>query len=180
MIPSSISAAINGAAPIMFGKFVVTGQVFYLTKFSYGLVNLKPILPGHVLVCPRRVVTRVSELTPDEVVDFYSSVQKVANAIEKHYKADALNISIQDGPLAGQTVPHVHCHIIPRKLNDLPNVDDIYKKLSGREGDLDYTFSVLKETSKLDKTFQNPDENRSGPRSAEVMEEEARSLSTLF
>lgn len=171
-------AATSG--PIMFGKFVVTTQVFYKTKLSYGLVNLRPILPGHVLVCPRRVVSRVSEMTEEEAADFYGSVQKVARAVEKHYKADALNIAIQDGPLAGQTVPHIHCHIIPRKLNDLPNVDDIYAKLNGHEGDMDYVFSVLKANANKDKTFQNPDEAREGPRTPEIMEAEAKILSKLF
>lgn len=167
-------------ATILFGKFVVTSQVFYHTPWSYGLVNLRPILPGHVLVCPRRVVSRISDMTEEEATDFYSSVQKVARVVEKHYSADALNIAIQDGPLAGQTVPHVHCHIIPRKLSDLPNVDDIYKKLSGKEGDLDYTFSVLKATAGTDKTFSNPDETRAGPRTLQEMEAEAQTLSKLF
>lgn len=168
------------SASIKFGTFTVTRQVFYLTPLSFGLVNLKPILPGHVLVCPRRGVSRVSELTPEEVVDFYSSVQKVAGVIEKHYKADGLNIAIQDGPLAGQTVPHVHCHIIPRRLADFPNVDDIYKRLNGKEGDMEYVFSVLKENASKDKAFQSPDETRSGPRSLQVMEEEAEVLSKMF
>lgn len=173
-------ATIKSNTPITFGKFIVTRQVFFLTKLSFGLVNLRPIVPGHVLVCPRRSVSRISDLNSEEVTDFYASVQKVAKAIEKQYQADALNIAIQDGPLAGQTVPHVHCHIIPRKLNDLPNVDDIYKKLNGKEGDLDYVFSVLKENANKDKTFQNPDVNRAGPRSLEVMEKEAEILSQLF
>lgn len=165
---------------VRFGPFIVTSQVFYRSKLSFGLVNLKPILPGHVLVCPNRVVSRISEMSHEEAIDFYTSVHTVANAIEKYYKADSLNISIQDGPLAGQTVPHVHCHIIPRKLGDLPNVDDIYGLLNGREGDLDYVFKTLREAGKQDKTFQNPDANRSGPRTEPVMAAEAIELSKLF
>jgi bis(5'-adenosyl)-triphosphatase len=46
---------------------VVTTQVFYATKLSAALVNLKPILPGHSLVIPRRVVPRYTDLSPDEV-----------------------------------------------------------------------------------------------------------------
>ncbi|VVT43700.1 uncharacterized protein SAPINGB_P000106 [Magnusiomyces paraingens] len=170
----------SAQAPILFGKFVVTSQVFYKTKWSFGLVNIRPIVPGHVLVCPRRVVSRISQMTEEEAIDFYSSVQKVARVVETHYKADSLNIAIQDGPLAGQTVPHVHCHIIPRRLNDLPNVDDIYKKLNGKEGDLEYVFSVLKANANGDKAFQSPDDTRGGPRTLEVMQDEAQMLSKLF
>src|ERR1700738_292577 len=53
--------------PIQFAQFVVTTQVFYTTKLSAALVNLKPILPGHSLVIPRRVVPRYTDLLPDEV-----------------------------------------------------------------------------------------------------------------
>lgn len=165
---------------IKFGQFTVTSQVFLRTAYTYGLVNLKPILPGHVLVCPLRSISRVSEFTPDEAQDFYATVQRVARVVERHYRADALNISIQDGPLAGQTVPHVHCHIIPRKLNDLANIDDVYGRLNSVENDLQKSFEVLKQAGREDTRFQSPDLSRSGPRSMEEMEKEAKELAKLF
>lgn len=51
----------------------------------------------------------------EEHVDLFQSVRVVSNTLEKHYAADALNIAIQDGKDAGQSVPHVHVHILPRK-----------------------------------------------------------------
>lgn len=165
---------------IKFGPFTVTRQVFLRTAYTYGLVNLKPILPGHVLVCPLRAISRVSEFTPAEAQDFYATVQRVAGVIESHYHADALNISIQDGPLAGQTVPHVHCHIIPRKLHDLANVDDVYGRLNSVDNDLQKSFEILKQANRDDTRFQNPDVGRSGPRSMEEMERAAKELAQLF
>lgn len=175
-----LTTAMTVSSIVRFGPFIVTNQVFYRSANSFGLVNLKPILPGHVLVCPNRVISRITDLSTEEASDFYNSVQVISKAIEVHYKADSLNIAIQDGPLAGQTVPHVHCHIIPRRLGDLPNVDDIYKLLNGKEGDLEYTFKVLLEAGKQDKTFQNPDQTREGPRTEAVMNAEALELSRLF
>ena len=64
----------------------------------------------------------------EEHVDLFQSVRVVSNALEKHYSADALNIAIQDGKDAGQSVPHVHVHILPRKsgqqlpLKDNPSI----------------------------------------------------------
>ena len=55
------------AQVVQFAQFVVTTQVFYATKLSAALVNLKPILPGHSLVIPKRVVPRYTDLSPDEV-----------------------------------------------------------------------------------------------------------------
>lgn len=89
--------------PVHFGKFLVTSQVFYRTPHSFGLVNLKPLLPGHVLVCPLRPVPRIKDLTPEEVTDLFLTLQKVARVIERTFKGDALNIAIQDGEAAGQS-----------------------------------------------------------------------------
>ncbi|KAK7218733.1 hypothetical protein V2G26_006736 [Clonostachys chloroleuca] len=46
------------------------------------------------------------------------------------------NVALQDGPEAGQTVPHVHVHVIPRTPDDLPRNDDVYKGMSGEEGNV--------------------------------------------
>lgn len=114
--------------------------MFYLTSLSFALVNLKPILPGHVLVSPLRCVPRVSDLTAQETVDLFLTVKRVGRMIERVYGASSLNIAIQDGVDAGQSVPHVHTHIIPRRRKDLDDqggTDAIYALLDGKEGDLD-------------------------------------------
>ncbi|RDW90462.1 HIT family protein [Aspergillus mulundensis] len=124
------------SGPIHFGHFLVTPQVFHTTPLSIALVNLKPILPGHVLVSPRRVVPRVSDLTPPETADLFLTVRRVGRMLERVYGATSLNIAIQDGAEAGQSVPHVHAHIIPRKKRDMSSTDEVYEKLDGEEGDL--------------------------------------------
>ncbi|KAL1956120.1 hypothetical protein VTO42DRAFT_7639 [Malbranchea cinnamomea] len=125
--------------PIYFGPFVVTSQVFYITTHCFAFVNLKPLLPGHVLVSPFRTVQRVSDLTPDETSDLFLTVRRVGRMVERVYTATSLNIAIQDGVDAGQTVPHVHAHIIPRRRSDLDargGSDAIYEMLDGEEGNI--------------------------------------------
>ncbi|PYI13360.1 HIT-like protein [Aspergillus japonicus CBS 114.51] len=164
-----MATAIRNASPIHFGPFPVTTQVFHLTRYSYALVNLKPILPGHVLVSPRRGVPRVADLTPPEASDLFLTVRRVARMVERVYGASSLNIAIQDGVDAGQSVPHVHAHVIPRKKLDLEargGVDAVYELLEGEEGDLG---RILRKFPKVD------DEDRH-PRSLEEMEQEARFL----
>ncbi|GES56915.1 HIT domain protein [Aspergillus terreus] len=137
-----MSIALKGA-PIHFGPFLVTSQVFYQTPLSFALVNLKPILPGHVLVSPRRVVPRVTDLTPTETTDLFLTVRRVARMIERVHGATSLNIAIQDGVDAGQSVPHVHTHIIPRRKADLDHrggTDAVYDMLDGEEGDLGRSY----------------------------------------
>ncbi|KAF4635887.1 hypothetical protein G7Y89_g2214 [Cudoniella acicularis] len=62
---------------IHFGPFEVTDQVFYKTPLCYALVNIKPILPGHVLVIPYRQAKRLTDLTSEEISDLFTAVQKV-------------------------------------------------------------------------------------------------------
>ena len=54
------------------------------------------------------------DLSEQESIDLWLSVRKVSDVIEKEYGASALNVAIQDGKDAGQSVPHVHFHILPR------------------------------------------------------------------
>lgn len=54
-----------------------------------------------------------------------SLAQKVGSVVEKHFHATSLTLAIQDGPQAGQTVPHVHVHILPRKAGDFAQNDEV-------------------------------------------------------
>ncbi|KAF8004228.1 hypothetical protein HF325_001676 [Metschnikowia pulcherrima] len=115
--------------PILFYKFAVDSQVFFKSSHTYALVNLKPLVPGHVLVVPLRTsVLRFGDLTPVESQDYMASLQTVQKLITRVYHADSLNLAIQDGPESGQLVPHLHTHIIPRFKDDKFD-DSIHKQL---------------------------------------------------
>uniref|UniRef100_A0A3B0MV37 Bis(5'-adenosyl)-triphosphatase n=1 Tax=Theileria annulata TaxID=5874 RepID=A0A3B0MV37_THEAN len=120
-------------------------QVFAKTKSSYAFTNIKPFAPGHSLVSPLRVVPRYKDLTPQELYDWSCLVQVVAESLEKMYDSTSCSIIIQDGPEAGQTIPHLHAHIIPRKKNDIKDPDSIYSTIDNNEGKL----KTLEEMAKL-------------------------------
>ncbi|KAJ2742731.1 Dinucleoside triphosphate hydrolase [Coemansia sp. BCRC 34301] len=105
-------------------------QVFLISKLSYALVNLKPIRPGHVLVATRRPVARFNDLTQFEVLDLFLQAQRVSKVVERVTSAESLTLCIQDGDKAGQSVPHVHLHVIPRFEGDFAVNDDIYDALA--------------------------------------------------
>ena len=151
-------------------------KVFHITHYSFAIVNLKPLLPGHVLVSPRRITQRFSDLSQAEVADLFMTVQRVGRMVERVYGASALNIAIQDGCDAGQSVPHLHTHIIPRKQADLDHKggsDAIYSMIDGDEGDIgrhqgDHAAGRPQ--------FPTVDENSRKPRSQAEMAEEASML----
>lgn len=153
------------ATTFNFGRILLQPSVvFFQSKLSFAFVNRKPVLPGHVLVSPVRVVKRFCDLTEEEVADLFLSTQKVARVLEKAYSANSLSIAIQDGPDAGQTVEHVHVHVLPRKKGDFKRNDDVYKALA--EHDKQQT--------------EEAGSNSRGFRSEEDMAREATYLAELF
>ncbi|XP_044307894.1 bis(5'-adenosyl)-triphosphatase [Varanus komodoensis] len=115
---------------LRFGQHLIKPSVVFLkTELSFALVNRKPVVPGHVLICPLRPVERFRDLRPEEVADLFCTTQLVGNVVEQHFGGTSLTISVQDGPEAGQTVKHVHVHILPRKAGDFSKNDNIYDEL---------------------------------------------------
>ncbi|KAK9865770.1 hypothetical protein WJX84_005373 [Apatococcus fuscideae] len=110
-----------------FGPFeIARSESFAKSQLSFAFVNLKPIVPGHVLVSPQRVARRFGDLNPAEIGDLWALAAKVGLAVESHFQADSLTFAIQDGPAAGQSVPHVHIHILPRRVGDFERNDQVY------------------------------------------------------
>ena len=96
----------------------------------------------------------------------------MGTAIEGHFGASALTLTIQDGAEAGQTVHHVHVHILPRKKGDFEKNDEIYDAIDAAEADMGAAKSGEAEALDLDKERK--------PRTAEEMAEEAAVLRALF
>ncbi|KAL1783261.1 bis5' [Sigmodon hispidus] len=88
-----------------FGQHLIKPSVVFLkSELSFALVNRKPVVPGHVLVCPLRPVERFRDLRPDEVADLFQVTQRVGTVVAKHFQGTSITFSMQDGPEAGQTV----------------------------------------------------------------------------
>lgn len=80
-----------------------------------------PVSPGHTLVIPKRHVGSYFDLTELERQDLLSLLDKAKLVIDQEFTPDGYNIGINDGSAAGQTVPHLHIHLIPRYNADLPD-----------------------------------------------------------
>ena len=104
------------------------------------------------------------------------TVARVSGMIEKVYKATSLNIAIQDGPDAGQSVPHLHVHVIPRSKSDLDDrggSDAIYGMMEGEQSNIE---KHLNERDERLRDWTGPDAEARKPRSEEEMKEEADML----
>ncbi len=78
-----------------------------------------PVSRGHTLVIPKRHVTSFFEVTDAERADLMSLLAEAHDGLEREFHPAGYNIGINDGAAAGQTVPHLHIHLIPRYAGDV-------------------------------------------------------------
>jgi len=90
-------------------------ELAYSARDTYG------VSPGHTLVIPKRHVASFFELTPEEVVACMDLINEEKKLLDEEYKPDGYNIGVNIGPAAGQSIFHVHIHIIPRYKGDVEN-----------------------------------------------------------
>ena len=125
----------NSTCPFCNGN--ITTSAFLDCPRFRAIYNIAPILAGHSLVIPKRHVQSVMELADDEVAELFIFCRLVSTLLQKAYGHKAFDWTLQDGEPAGQTVQHLHIHIIPRQFGDLPNPGDWYPKLMGvRESEI--------------------------------------------
>ncbi|EJD54385.1 diadenosine 5',5'''-P1,P4-tetraphosphate asymmetrical hydrolase [Auricularia subglabra TFB-10046 SS5] len=170
------------AAAALFSTINVSTQVFYRTSLSFAIVNLKPIVRGHVLVIPNRVVLRLADLNTEEITSLFTTVQRVGSVVQDAYGAEALTVACQDGAAAGQSIPHVHVHILPRRFKGdrfEGNADAVYPLLEKTGRAMGTTYAAKDETPEAEEIKMDADDARM-PRTMEEMEAEAKWLRSLF
>lgn len=84
----------------------------------YAFLDIFPRREGHTLVIPRRGVQRLADLSPKEQADLMEGVTRVQHVLGQRFETTDFTVCVHDGPLAGQEVPHVHVHVLPRTEND--------------------------------------------------------------
>jgi diadenosine tetraphosphate (Ap4A) HIT family hydrolase len=91
-----------------------------LAQDAHGKVirDAYPVSPGHTLVIPHRHVGSFFDLSTEERVCLLTLLDEARRSVEAEHRPDGYNIGINDGPTAGQTVPHLHIHLIPRYAGD--------------------------------------------------------------
>lgn len=80
-----------------------------------------PVSLGHTLVIPQRHIGSFFELTPVERDCMLELLAQAKAELDRSFQPNGFNIGINDGAAAGQTVPHLHLHLIPRYRGDVPD-----------------------------------------------------------
>jgi diadenosine tetraphosphate (Ap4A) HIT family hydrolase len=93
-------------------------RVIDKNEFAFTVRDGFPISPGHTLIIPIRHVGSLFDTTVEERNALYDLLEKAKLQLDKEFAPNAYNVGINDGAAAGQTVPHLHIHIIPRYNDD--------------------------------------------------------------
>ncbi len=90
-------------------------------EYTFTFIDTYPATPGHTLVVPKRHFASYFDATEDELLAIAKAVQKAKIILDKEFEPDAYNIGINVGEAAGQSVHHLHVHIMPRYKGDVEN-----------------------------------------------------------
>jgi len=85
---------------------------------AFAFPTNTPIVPGHILVCPKRHVQYYEDTTPEEKAAIEELREKLKKALKNALNAQGFNWAWNEEKIGGQSVPHFHLHIVPRKEGD--------------------------------------------------------------
>jgi len=116
-------------------KEIIAKSFCTTTRFS-AFYNIAPILPGHSLIIPNAHYESLFELSDAELSEMMVFARKITSVLKTFFNCDGFDWTIQDGVSAGQTVSHLHLHIIPRKPHDMPESNEWYSKIPQNDVEL--------------------------------------------
>jgi diadenosine tetraphosphate (Ap4A) HIT family hydrolase len=96
-------------------------DIVYENDLIYSIYDSFPVTKGHLLIITKRHIQSYFDLTKDELLAIDEALKKGKEILEKLYKPSGYNIGVNDGSSAGQTIMHLHVHLIPRYDFDVEN-----------------------------------------------------------
>jgi diadenosine tetraphosphate (Ap4A) HIT family hydrolase len=100
---------------------VDTGRVLDENELAIAFADGFPVSPGHSLVIPRRHVSDFFELSAREIAAVFELVVRIRSRLAAEHSPAGFNVGVNVGTAAGQTIMHVHVHLIPRYPGDVPD-----------------------------------------------------------
>jgi len=102
---------------------IVAGErpasIVYRDGSCTAFMDIQPVNPGHTLVVPNEHAASLAELDPEAGEQMFQLAQRIAQALrDSGIRCEGVNLMLADGAAAGQEVPHVHLHILPRYRGD--------------------------------------------------------------
>ena len=107
--------------PCLFCKIIqgeIPTEIVAREPGAVAFLDAQPLADGHVLVVPTTHAASIEELSPAQAADLFALVSRLSGVARGAVGADGTTIGVNDGAASGQTIPHVHVHIVPRRHGD--------------------------------------------------------------
>ncbi|MEZ5575955.1 MAG: HIT family protein [Candidatus Competibacteraceae bacterium] len=101
-------------APVVRSGNLSQERIVAASEHMRAIRDAFPVSPGHTLLLPRRHVGSLFDLTVVEWVELGQLLARIRTALQAEFRPDGFNVGVNEGVAAGQTVPHLHVHLIPR------------------------------------------------------------------
>jgi histidine triad (HIT) family protein len=96
----------------------IPAEIVAKDEHAVAFLDVTPLADGHTMVVPRTHVATVEEMAPGDAEGLFRMVHRLAGPVRAAVGAAGTTIGINDGAATGQTIPHVHVHIVPRRADD--------------------------------------------------------------
>ena len=107
--------------PCPFCNDEVNNELLASSPLSMAFYDSFPVSPGHCLIVPKRHIASFFDLSEEEKNDLFAVAEQVKAILDERFHPNGYNLGINVGEAAGQSVFHVHLHLIPRYTGDVPN-----------------------------------------------------------
>jgi len=98
-------------------------------ELAFGIFDNFPVNEGHMLIMPKRHYASFFDATQEEITAFYDLIKEAKSLLDGKFHPDGYNVGINVGEAAGQTIFHLHIHLIPRYTGDVENPRGGVRKL---------------------------------------------------
>ncbi len=109
-------------------------RIIFEDRLVFVMPTNIPIVPGHLLICPVRHVQKLEDLEKEEFEAVFFTLSKIKKSLKKVFVSEGFNFAWNEGAVAGQSVPHFHLHVLPRKSGDSGIVEYEPRKFLYRPG----------------------------------------------
>jgi histidine triad (HIT) family protein len=96
----------------------IPAEIVAKDEHAVAFLDIAPLADGHTVIVPRRHVATIEEMSRDEAAALFHTVYRLAGPVRQALDAAGSTIGINNGAATGQTIPHVHVHIVPRRSDD--------------------------------------------------------------
>jgi histidine triad (HIT) family protein len=101
---------------------IIKGEIpcfkVYEDEYAVAFLDIKPSSYGHTLVLPKNHVVNVEEASEEDLARTWAAIKKVGKSLKDNLGIKGYNIYENNDPIAGQVIPHLHFHVIPRYDGD--------------------------------------------------------------